>query len=59
MSEVTTTTLDDAGAGPDGRQLYRGRLAPERGGSLVYGIRVLPVHPALLNKHELGLVRWA
>jgi starch phosphorylase len=59
LVEVAVAPLEDSGAGTDGRRVYRGQLTPHAGGSLVYGVRVLPVHHALLRKHELGLVRWA
>jgi len=43
----------------DGSYRYELRLQPNASGSLAYGIRVLPTHPALAGKHDLGLVRWA
>jgi starch phosphorylase len=49
---------------PDGREdngnyRYRVQLSPRTGGSFIYGVRVLPTHPALLDRHEMGLVLWA
>ena len=38
---------------------YRGGIEVRYGGSIVYGVRVLPRHEYLANKYELGLVRWA
>lgn len=43
----------------NGTYLYRGEFRPESSGQLRYGVRVLPVHADLFNKHELGVVRWA
>lgn len=43
----------------DGSYRYEIRLQPEESGSIAYGVRVLPTHPALASKHELGLIRWA
>ena len=43
----------------DGSLRYEIRLSPPESGSIGYGVRVLPSHPALSNKHEMGLVRWA
>ena len=37
---------------------YDIRLQPPESGSIAYGVRVLPNHPALANKHEMGLIRW-
>ncbi|HLX56816.1 MAG TPA: alpha-glucan phosphorylase, partial [Ktedonobacteraceae bacterium] len=43
----------------DGSLRYELRLKPPESGNIAYGVRALPNHPALANKHELGLVRWA
>jgi starch phosphorylase len=43
----------------DGSYRYEARFQPEESGSLVYGVRVLPNHPLLAGKHDMGLVRWA
>ena len=43
----------------DGSLRYELHLQPGESGSIGYGVRVLPSHPALSNKHEMGLVRWA
>lgn len=43
----------------DGSLRYELRLQPPESGSIAYGVRVLPNHPALGNKHEMGLMRWA
>jgi starch phosphorylase len=43
----------------DGSYRFDLRLQPPESGSIAYGIRVLPNHPALSGKHEMGLVRWA
>jgi hypothetical protein len=40
-------------------QAADGGIAVEHGGSIVYGVRVLPASPALVNKFDLGLVLWA
>jgi starch phosphorylase len=42
----------------DGSYLYKLHLQPPTSGSIAYGVRVLPNHPALAGKHELGLIRW-
>ena len=43
----------------DGSYRYDIRLKPGESGSVAYGVRVLPTHPALGGKHEMGLIRWA
>jgi starch phosphorylase len=42
----------------DSSYLYQLHLTPPTSGSIVYGVRVLPNHPALASKHQLGLIRW-
>lgn len=43
----------------DGSYRYELRLQPDESGSIAYSIRVIPSHPALTEKYELGLIRWA
>jgi len=43
----------------DGSYRYDIHLKPETSGSIAYGVRVLPKHPALAGKHDMGLIRWA
>jgi starch phosphorylase len=43
----------------DGSFKFKGVITPTKGGSYVYGVRVVPHHGNLKNKHELGLIRWA
>ena len=42
----------------DGSFRYEARLKPIESGSIGYGVRVLPSHPALGGKHDMGLIRW-
>ncbi|MDQ6660012.1 MAG: alpha-glucan family phosphorylase [Chloroflexota bacterium] len=43
----------------DGSYRYDIHLKPAESGSIAYGVRVLPTHPALTGKHDMGLMRWA
>ncbi len=43
----------------DGVYHYAGGFEPRTTGALIYGVRVRPNHPDMLNKHETGLVAWA
>ena len=43
----------------DGAMRYAVRLRPSETGGMGYGVRVLPTHPALPGKYDMGLVRWA
>ena len=42
----------------DSSYSYQLHLTPPTSGSIAYGVRVLPNHPALASKHQLGLIRW-
>jgi starch phosphorylase len=42
----------------DGSYRYDVLLKPEETGSIAYNIRVIPCHPNLTEKYELGLIRW-
>jgi starch phosphorylase len=42
----------------DGSFRYELNLQPTESGSIAYGVRVLPSHPALAGKHDMGLIRW-
>ncbi|MBI6546706.1 MAG: alpha-glucan family phosphorylase, partial [Cyanobacteria bacterium NC_groundwater_1444_Ag_S-0.65um_54_12] len=55
--EIVPMELGPANA--EGTYLFQGRIFPESGGNHGIGVRVVPWHPDLVNKHELGLVRWA
>lgn len=43
----------------DGSYRYEIHLQPPKSGSIAYNVRVVPCHPALSEKYELGLIRWA
>jgi starch phosphorylase len=43
----------------DGSYRYDIKFQPKESGSLAYNVRVVPSHPELTEKHELGLIRWA
>lgn len=58
VEELAAMPLSIAEPGGD-EVVYAGGLNLQHGGSIVYGVRVLPAHPALINKFELGLVQWA
>ncbi len=59
MSGSIYQRMEQDGQESDGSYRYRARILPQSGGSFVYGVRLLPAHPALLDRHEMGLVRWA
>ena len=59
LSSSLYQPMDLDGQESDGAYRYRTRILPQNVGSFVYGVRLLPTHPALLDRYEMGLVRWA
>jgi glycogen phosphorylase len=43
----------------DSSYRYDVQLKPDESGSIAYNIRVIPSHPSLREKYEVGLIRWA
>lgn len=59
IHEIRVVPMTLAGTLPGGIHRYTGTVTfPERG-RFGYGIRVVPHHPDLTVRHEMGLVRWA
>ncbi len=56
LSDTQITVLDGAEELDNGRYLFTGDVVIDRSGSFGYTVRVLPNHPALATKAELGLV---
>ncbi|GCE46843.1 starch phosphorylase [Thermosporothrix hazakensis] len=42
----------------DGAYRFDAVLQPEASGSIAYNVRVVPSHPLLTEKYEMGLIRW-
>lgn len=59
LSDVRVVPMDPIQTINEGTTRYQGTLTYERSGAYVYGVRVLPRHPGMLNRHELALIHWA
>ncbi|HLW00936.1 MAG TPA: alpha-glucan family phosphorylase [Ktedonobacterales bacterium] len=59
LSSSTYQRMEQDGQENDGSYRYRAHITLQSGGSFVYGVRILPTHPALLDRYEMGLVKWA
>lgn len=59
LKEVQVVPMELTEQLADGSFKFKGAITPVKGGSYLYGVRVLPNNPDLKNKHELGLIRWA
>ena len=56
---LTDEPMQLVGRSDDGAYYYRGLLAPTASGQLIYGVRIIPVHADLFNKHAMALTSWA
>ena len=43
----------------DGRRTFKASFSPEISGRIVYGVRVYPIHPDLVNPFDALAIRWA
>lgn len=59
MPEFEVVPMRARAASGDGNYEFAGKVVLSEGGSHGIGIRVVPAHPDLVSKHELGLIRWA
>lgn len=59
IRDVRVAALQPAEELEPGVYRYTGEIRSERSGRLAFGIRMVPAHEALRNKHETKLVRWA
>ena len=59
VEELACVALEPREVGAGGILRYAGGIEVQHGGSIVYGVRLLPAHSSLANKFELGLVHWA
>jgi starch phosphorylase len=59
LTEVHSFPLTETEVLPGGTHRYTGSLRLENNGRFGYGIRIIPFHPLLRTKHELGLSKWA
>ncbi|MEP6698963.1 MAG: alpha-glucan family phosphorylase [Verrucomicrobiota bacterium] len=56
----TATVLgESAPADGDGNYIYRGTVPASDSGTYGFSVRVVPVHPHLMQTHELRLITWS
>ncbi|MBM3267927.1 MAG: alpha-glucan family phosphorylase [Candidatus Sericytochromatia bacterium] len=59
LADFDVVPMQPQGAEAEGSVSFAGKLVMSTGGNHGIGVRVIPTHPDLVNKHELGLIRWA
>ncbi|NDU76822.1 alpha-glucan family phosphorylase [Actinomadura sp. DSM 109109] len=56
LVEPSYVGLEDAGPAENGRRRYTGEVPLDRSGAFGYSVRVVPSHPLLSGRAEMGLV---
>ncbi len=53
------TVLNKSGRNGDGSFLYHGVVSALESGTYGFSVRVVPIHPHLMQAHELRLITWS
>ena len=59
LVDVETVTMTNGGVGADGNLRFTGSFTAEKPGRHGLTVRVVPSHPDLASKTELGVIAWA
>lgn len=59
LTDLQIAPMQHAGVLPNGVHRYTGTIHFHTSGRFGYAIRVLPAHPLLISRHEMGLAQWA
>jgi starch phosphorylase len=53
------TILAESNKNGDGNYIYQGSVPASESGAYAFSIRVVPIHPHLMQSHELRLITWS
>src|SRR5882724_9384865 len=53
------SVLNASGQNGDGSYLYQGSVPASESGAYGFSVRVVPIHPNLMQSHELRLIAWS
>ncbi len=59
VKNPTVTILNESGRNGDGSYIYNGQVPASESGAYGFSVRVVPVHPHLMQEHELRLITWS
>jgi len=60
LRNPSVTGLGEGGsADGDGNYIYRGAVPASDSGTYGFSVRVVPIHPHLVQAHELRLITWS
>jgi starch phosphorylase len=59
VKNPTVTVLNEGNRNGDGTYIYQGTVPASESGAYGFSVRVVPVHPHLMQTHELRLITWS
>jgi len=59
IKNPSVTVLNESGRNGDGSYVYHGAVPASESGAYGFSVRVVPIHPNLMQAHELRLITWS
>jgi starch phosphorylase len=59
IKNPSVSILNASGRNGDGSYLYQGSVPAAESGAYGFSVRVVPIHPNLMQSHELRLIAWS
>src|SRR2546429_6476840 len=59
IKNPSASVLNASGRNGDGSYLYQGSVPASESGAYGFSVRVVPIHPHLMQSHELRLIAWS
>ena len=59
IKNPAVTILAESGQNGDGSYIYQGSVPASESGAYGFSVRVVPIHPHLMQTHELRLITWS
>src|SRR6266576_3887169 len=59
IKNPSVSVLNASGRNGDGSYLYQGSVPASESGAYGFSVRVVPIHPHLMQSHELRLIAWS
>jgi starch phosphorylase len=59
IKNPSVSVLNASGQNGDGSYLYQGSVPASESGAYGFSVRVVPIHPNLMQAHELRLIAWS
>src|SRR5881398_2633803 len=59
IKNPSVSVLNASGRNGDGSYLYQGSVPASESGAYGFSVRVVPIHPNLMQAHELRLIAWS